>query len=134
MQLIKNKKRKQRQYVTNKMQTLHKMKVLMLFIIAIIASQNLANGFSSVQRMQQIQRQKNHYLVVVKQQQQQHRSMVQLMAGLDDDNNQQVENNSVMQDNFDGKGLANYLGPYALAFVLSIGVTAAFVKFVLLDY
>lgn len=31
-------------------------------------------------------------------------------------------------------GLATYLGPYALAFILSIGVTAAFVKFVLLDY
>lgn len=37
-------------------------------------------------------------------------------------------------DNFDGKGLANYLGPYALAFVLSIAVTAGFVKFVLMDY
>lgn len=31
-------------------------------------------------------------------------------------------------------GLATYLGPYALAFILSIGVTVAFVKFVLLDY
>jgi hypothetical protein len=37
-------------------------------------------------------------------------------------------------DNFDGKGLANYLGPYALAFMASIAVTAGFVKFVLMDY
>ena len=31
-------------------------------------------------------------------------------------------------------GLANYLGPYALAFLASIAVTVGFVKFVLLDY
>lgn len=37
-------------------------------------------------------------------------------------------------DNFDGKGLANYLGPYALAFAVSVAVTAGFVKFVLMDY
>mmetsp|Transcript_37957 Transcript_37957/g.82570 ORF Transcript_37957/g.82570 Transcript_37957/m.82570 type:complete len:83 (-) Transcript_37957:63-311(-) len=35
---------------------------------------------------------------------------------------------------FDGKGFAGYLGPYALALFASIGVTWAFVKFVLLDY
>ena len=37
-------------------------------------------------------------------------------------------------DNFDGQGFANYLAPYALALLASIGVTALFVKFVLLDY
>ena len=37
-------------------------------------------------------------------------------------------------DNFDGKGFAGYLAPYALAVLASIAVTAAFVKFVLLDY
>lgn len=112
------------------MPTLNKMNVLMLFIVAFIASQNLAYGFSSVGHMQQIQGHVKHYSIVAKEQQ--HRSMDQLMAGLDDDNNQRLENNSDVQDNL--KGLANYLGPYALAFVLSIGVTAAFVKFVLLDY
>jgi hypothetical protein len=35
---------------------------------------------------------------------------------------------------FDGAGFANYLAPYALALVGSIAVTAAFLKFVLLDY
>jgi len=37
-------------------------------------------------------------------------------------------------DNFDGKGFAGYLAPYALAVLASIAVTAAFVKFVLLEY
>ena len=39
-----------------------------------------------------------------------------------------------VQDNFDGKGFAGYLGPYAVAFVGSIVVTLSFVKFVLMDY
>lgn len=38
------------------------------------------------------------------------------------------------KSNFDGEGFAGYLAPYALAMVASIAVTAAFVKFVLLDY
>lgn len=54
-----------------------------------------------------------------------------LPAGLDDNDNQ-VDN--APSDNFDGQGFANYLGPYALALVVSIIVTAAFVKFVLMDY
>ena len=37
-------------------------------------------------------------------------------------------------DNFDANGFGNYLAPYALALLASMGVTFAFVKFVLLDY
>jgi len=37
-------------------------------------------------------------------------------------------------DTFDGKGFANYLAPYALALIASIGVTVAFVKYVLMDF
>ena len=37
-------------------------------------------------------------------------------------------------DNFDADGFGNYLAPYALALLASMGVTFAFVKFVLLDY
>lgn len=37
-------------------------------------------------------------------------------------------------DNFDAAGFGGYLAPYAIAFVASIGITALFVKFVLLDY
>ena len=37
-------------------------------------------------------------------------------------------------DNFDAKGFGSYLAPYALALFASVGVTYAFVKFVLLDY
>lgn len=53
-----------------------------------------------------------------------------LYAGLDENNNQ-VEK---PDDNFDGKGFANYLAPYALALVGSVAATAALFKFVLLDY
>ena len=37
-------------------------------------------------------------------------------------------------DNFDAEGFGSYLAPYALALLASVGVTYAFVKFVLLDY
>jgi len=58
-----------------------------------------------------------------------------LFAGVDDDSNSNIDQDlAEAQDNFDGKGFAGYLAPYALALVGSIAVTAAFVKFVLLDY
>lgn len=41
---------------------------------------------------------------------------------------------TAVDDSFDGKGFANYLAPYAWALVASIGLTALFFKFVLLDY
>lgn len=62
-----------------------------------------------------------------------YRSFAPIATGLDDKNNDQV-GDSDARDNFDGKGLANYLGPYALALVASIAVSAAFFKFVLMDY
>jgi hypothetical protein len=45
-----------------------------------------------------------------------------------------AEDDSVEKAGFDGEGFANYLGPYVLAFVAAIALTAAFVKFVLMDY
>ena len=36
-------------------------------------------------------------------------------------------------NNFDANGFASYLGPYLLAFIASIAVTAGFFKYVLLD-
>lgn len=57
-----------------------------------------------------------------------HISFTKLTASSDGEN--EVDDT----DNFDGKGLANYLVPYALAFVASIAVTAGFIKFVLMDY
>lgn len=51
-----------------------------------------------------------------------------------DENNGQIDATDDAQDNFDGKGFANYLGPYAIALVASIAVTAGFVKYVLMDY
>ena len=62
----------------------------------------------------------------------------QLEAKLGDDNNNPIESkqngSGVEEDSFDGGGFANYLGPYAIAFVGSIAVTAAFFKFVLMNY
>ena len=55
------------------------------------------------------------------------------MAGLDD-NDELEKIPSDVQNNFDGEGFSNYLAPYALALVASIAITAAFVKFVLMDY
>ena len=44
------------------------------------------------------------------------------------------EDDLLVEDRMDLGGFAGYLAPYALALVLSLGVTAAFLKFVLLDY
>ena len=62
------------------------------------------------------------------------RILSSLFAGVDDDSNSVDEDLAEVQDNFDGKGFAGYLAPYAVALIGSIAVTAAFVKFVLLDY
>ena len=43
------------------------------------------------------------------------------------------ETDSLGENNFDADGFASYLGPYLLAFVASIAVTAGFFKFILLD-
>lgn len=52
------------------------------------------------------------------------------------DNEDQNKASSVTEesDNFDAAGFGNYLAPYLLAFVASVGITGAFVKFVLMDY
>jgi hypothetical protein len=39
-----------------------------------------------------------------------------------------------VKKNFDGQGFARYLAPYAIALIASIAATAAFFKFVLMDY
>lgn len=63
------------------------------------------------------------------------RILSSLFAGVDDDNNSNIDEDAIREkDKFDGKGFAGYLAPYAVALLGSIAVTAAFVKFVLLDY
>ena len=63
------------------------------------------------------------------------RILSSLFAGVDDDSNSNTEEDAIrVKDKFDGKGFAGYLAPYAVALLGSIAVTAAFVKFVLLDY
>lgn len=47
-------------------------------------------------------------------------------------NDDKTMEKEAQESSFDGQGFANYLAPYALALVASIGVTALFVKFVLL--
>ena len=51
-----------------------------------------------------------------------------------DDKQQKGLSSAGETDNFDAAGFGGYLAPYAIAFVASIGITALFVKFVLLDY
>mmetsp|Transcript_22102 Transcript_22102/g.36366 ORF Transcript_22102/g.36366 Transcript_22102/m.36366 type:complete len:99 (+) Transcript_22102:90-386(+) len=54
-----------------------------------------------------------------------------LSAQMNDNDNQNGVSES---DNFDAAGFGNYLAPYLIAFLVSIGITGAFVKFVLMDY
>ena len=72
---------------------------------------------------------------------QQHRSacgvnVVALHSSQGDDSEGEENDSGVVSSDssFDGEGFAGYLGPYALALFASIGVTWAFVKFVLSDY
>lgn len=51
-----------------------------------------------------------------------------------DDDIKESDESALPKGDFDGAGFANYLAPYALALFGSIAVTAAFLKFVLLDY
>lgn len=53
----------------------------------------------------------------------------------DEKNDELVEASSTDgKENFDAGGFVGYLVPYAAAAFCSVAVTAAFVKFVLLDY
>ncbi len=52
----------------------------------------------------------------------------------DNDDQKRVSVAPEDSDNFDAAGFGNYLAPYLLAFVASVGITGAFVKFVLMDY
>ena len=49
-------------------------------------------------------------------------------------NDSDDQNGVSESDNFDAAGFGNYLAPYLIAFLVSIGITGAFVKFVLMDY
>lgn len=42
--------------------------------------------------------------------------------------------NASSNEKFDAMGFASYLAPYALAVVVSLAVTAAFIKLVLMSY
>lgn len=47
---------------------------------------------------------------------------------------QEEKKNSNGKEGFDALGFAGYLAPYALTLLLSIAVTGAFFKFVMMDY
>ena len=57
-----------------------------------------------------------------------------LPAQMNDNDDQKGVSAAEESDNFDAAGFGNYLAPYLLAFVASVGITGAFVKFVLMDY
>ena len=104
---------------------------IILLLVVVVAAQ-LVDGFTSPPSIKcrniqtyPIRRKTTHN----------ERLLSTLFAGVDYDNNSNIDENvAEVQDNFDGKGFAGYLAPYAVALLGSIAVTAAFVKFVLLDY
>ena len=50
------------------------------------------------------------------------------------DQNPDMKDEKTLEERMDLAGFGGYLAPYALALILSIGVTGAFFKFVLMDY
>jgi hypothetical protein len=99
-----------------------------IIALAAIVSPFIANAFVSHQ-------QRNYHLLAKTspyfQRAMRHPNRSISLLAVDDDKNSLEETQT---DNFDGEGFASYLGPYAAAAALSIAVTAAFFKFVLLDY
>ena len=69
-------------------------------------------------------------------------SSTQLRAKLNFDNDEDFDLEEELidtsiestEDRMDLDGFSNYLAPYAFALILSVGVTAAIFKFILLDY
>ncbi len=53
---------------------------------------------------------------------------------MNDNDDQKGVSAAEESDNFDAAGFGNYLAPYFFAFIASVGITGAFVKFVLMDY
>lgn len=107
---------------------INRTKALEVFVLILAVSTTIVGGFISPQNY--------NYLQPIQQYQTQEfhkKNSVSINAGID---KTEKEGDSTMevQDNFDGKGFAGYLGPYAVAFVGSIAVTLGFIKFVLMDY
>lgn len=107
----------------------HRTKALEVFVLILAVSTTIVGGFISpqnynyLQPIQQYQTQEYHKKI-----------SVSINAGIDNNNEEEGDSTMEVQDNFDGKGFAGYLGQYAVAFVGSIVVTLGFVKFVLMDY
>jgi len=99
-----------------------KHRIINLILIALISSHQITSFITRVDQPILLKSQPKHFTFC--------RTSYQFaVGGLDEDD--ELENT---QNNFDGKGLVNYLGPYALAFLVSVAVTVGFVKFVLMDY
>lgn len=104
----------------------------MMIVILLLGRATLVSGFVTPQGYAKHIQYAPVYDVGWKGQQIQQMKTQQMKVRLNaanDDNNKEAD-----VDNFDGKGFAGYLAPYAVALIGSIAVTAAFVKFVLLDY
>jgi hypothetical protein len=82
----------------------------------------LSNSFVAKKDAFKPQSQRNHS-----------RRPFRLHTSENDDANEEIDESVSPKGDFDGAGFANYLAPYALTLVASIAVTAAFLKFVLLD-
>jgi hypothetical protein len=84
----------------------------------------LSNSFVAKKYAFKPQSQRNHS----------RRPIFRLRISENEDDAKENDESVSLKGDFDGTGFANYLAPYALALVASIAVTAAFLKFVLLDY
>ena len=104
-----------------------------LLILVIATAQSLVGGFTILHHSIECRNEQTH--PIRRKKTHNERILSTLFAGVDDDSNSNTEEGAIGEkDKFDGKGFAGYLATYAVALLGSIAVTAAFVKFVLLDY
>lgn len=115
------------------------MKAPLLFLLALAMSCQLATPFAPVLPIRVVQpqsaatvRRRNTIASLSPSRQQIQRRATILHNQQDDDGLQESADEA--KGGLDAQGFAGYLAPYALAVIASIGVTVAFVKFVMLDY
>jgi hypothetical protein len=98
---------------------------LLFSVILLFAGVSCINAFLSPSHNQHLQLAATHNTI---------RTSNPLPSQINDDDDLKGVSPAAETDNFDAAGFGNYLAPYLIAFLASIGITGAFVKFVLMDY
>ena len=99
---------------------------IIILLLSILKSSNSFTSFSASIPFKRIESNVNHPFLQTK-----NTANIRQLQLSNESNN---DESKITQENFDGKGFANYLAPYALTLLVSIAATALFVKFVLMDY